>query len=79
MKHYTFNVVCSFTMQHTFTEPEVQSSEDGRTGDVEPTQEALSQLESELSNHMQNNFAIAEIQAFADSDALLGIMESGED
>lgn len=73
MKHYTFNLVCSFTMQFTFPEREVQQDADGADGDVEPTDAALAQVETELKEHLQQIFPVDKVEIFADSDNLLGV------
>ena len=74
-KHYTFNVSFSFDMQYTFTDNEIQAAEEGREGDVEPTGEALAALEKEITECLSQNYAIGKIEADADFDSLLGIVE----
>lgn len=73
MKHYTFNLTCSFTMQFTFTNQQVQRDADGGDGDVEPTDAALIQLEAEMKEYLQQAYPVADkVEIFADSDDLLG-------
>jgi hypothetical protein len=73
VKHYTFNLTCSFTMQCTFTEQQVQQDADGGDGDVEPTDAALLQLEAEMKEYLQQVYLVADkVEIFADSEDLLG-------
>ena len=58
MKRYTFNVTCSFSMQYTFTEHEVEPDEDGDVGDFEPIYSAQRLLAEELKEHLGQNFAL---------------------
>ena len=44
-KYYTYMISCSFKMQYTFTEKEVEQAEEGGEGDVDPTEDALMDLE----------------------------------
>lgn len=73
MKHFTFNVVCSFTTQFTFTESEVQPDPDGSESDVEPSDLALIKLEQELRDFLSEHYYVVNVEIYADSDALLGI------
>jgi hypothetical protein len=73
MKHYTFNVVCSFTMQFTFTEYEVQPGSDGSESDVVPLDSELTKIEVELRNLLSQHYSVGEVDLYAGSDALLGI------
>ena len=73
MKHYTFNVVCSFNMQFTFTENEVQPDSDGSESDIEPSDSALTNLEQNLKDFLSQHYCVANVEVYADSDALLGI------
>lgn len=80
MKHYTFKVVCSFTMQYTFTDEEVQQDAGGNDGDVEPTDEAQRQLENDLTECLGQNYALnGNVEVDADSDDLLGVLEDSID
>jgi len=78
MKHYTFNVVCSFTMQFTFTESELQPDSDGSESDVEPSDMALIKLEQELRDFLSQHYYVKNVEVYADSDALLGIVNDSE-
>ena len=71
--HYTFYVSCSFRMQYTFTEKEVQADPGGNEKDFEPTDEALRALEQDLADHLGQNYTVTDVQADADSDSLLGV------
>jgi hypothetical protein len=52
MKHYTFNVTCSFTMQFTFDAKGVERDPDGDYDDYEPTEAAIVQLQDELQEYL---------------------------
>jgi hypothetical protein len=75
---YTFNVQCTFNVQYTFNESSVEPDPEGRDGDVQPTEAALQILEAELLAVLHNNYAVDEVQAFADSDQLLGKLPDGD-
>lgn len=75
MKHYTFNMTCSFNMQYTFTDREVEPDTDGIKGDFEPTDEALFQLEAEIRKYLEQNYSAVNIQVSTVSDALLGVVD----
>jgi hypothetical protein len=72
-KHFTYNVSISFQMQYTFTESEVEQSDEGDEGDLSPSEEALEALEQEIARHLADRFGeVREIEAWADFDDLLG-------
>jgi len=78
---YTYNVSVSFDMQYTFTEKEVQpaseSGEGGGSDETDPTEEALAALGHEIQeclSDLSENYIVGEVEAFADSDSLLGVM-----
>ena len=54
-KRYTFTVTCSFTMQHTFDESEIEPDPGGNETDVEPTDRALLALARELEELSSTN------------------------
>lgn len=72
-RHYTFSVLCSFHMQFTFTEKEVQPDPDGGKKDFEPTDKALRALEEELAECLGQNYVVTDVEVDADSDSLLGV------
>jgi len=74
-KSYTFTVSVSFEMEFTFRESEVQPAEEGGENDIDPTDEALADLESELKEYLSQEYPIEKIEAFADFDSLLGVDE----
>lgn len=76
-KHYTFRVVCSFTMQHTFTEDEMEPDPEGGEGDVVPTDEGMLALQRELEEHLRGDYVVDEVELDTDSDALLGVEDCG--
>lgn len=69
---YTFNVQCSFDVQYTFNESEIESDPDGEEGSVRPTEAALQALEGELYNALHQNHAVDKVMAWADSDSAIG-------
>ena len=73
MKHYTFDVVCSFSMQFTFTDQQVQQDADGNEGDFEPTDAALVLLAAELKEYLQQTYPADKVDIFTDSDSMLGV------
>ena len=75
-KHYTFNVRCSFSMQYTFTDDEVEPTEEGGESDVDPTSAALKAIERELQEHLSEQYgSISELDVGADFDDLLGVVD----
>jgi hypothetical protein len=70
---YTFYVSCSFRMQFTFTDKDVQPEPGGTKRDFEPTDEALRALEQELAEHLGQNYAVSDVEVDADSDSLIGV------
>lgn len=74
-KHYTFNVFFSFDMQFTFTDSEIQRAEEGEQGDINPANEALTELVNEVKEYLQRQYTIGKIEASADFDSLLGVTE----
>lgn len=75
MKTYTYRVVCSFALQHSFTESEVENDSDSGESDVLPTDAALSALKEELQATLNHNYAISSFDIHAESDDLLGIYD----
>jgi phage gp36-like protein len=76
-RFYTYNVSVTFNMQFTFNEKEVQpSSESGEGGDsdeFDPTDKALADLEQEIKEYLSERYPVKDVEAFADSDELLGV------
>lgn len=71
--HYTFKVYCSFDIQHTFAENEVQIDPDGDgENDFEPTEEALAALAEELAECLFNRCGPVNLKAVADSLTFIG-------
>ncbi len=74
MKHYTFKVICSFSMQYTFTEDEVETDNDVGESCFEPTYTAQQRLAGELRELIGNHYALNDdIEICAESDDLLGV------
>ena len=73
MKHYTFVMTCSFGMQFTFTEHEVEPDTGGLEGDVVPTDDALLRLQAELKEYLGQSYSVEKMEVYSDSDALLGV------
>lgn len=77
-KLYTYNVLCSFKLQYTFTQDEVEQAEEGAEGDLDPKATALEQVAAEIREQLEENFAVSEVEAWADFDELLGIDSSDD-
>ena len=74
-KRYTFTVTCSFTMQHAFDESDIEPDPGGNETDVEPTDLALLALARELDELLSTRYVVSDVDAFADSDSLLGTVD----
>jgi hypothetical protein len=72
---YTYNVICSFNLQYSFTESEVEQDPGGDEGDFNPTDKAIRTLEKDLQETLGHNYAITKFEAYAESDELLGISD----
>jgi len=73
-KHFTYNVACSFNMQFTFPESDVEQSDEGGEGDVSPTDSALEALGKEIEECLGERFGgVANVEVCADFDDLLGV------
>jgi len=77
-KLYTYNVSFSFNMQFTFPASDVQPSEEGGENDLTPTDEAIKSLEKEVEEYLLQNYPVTDLEAFADFDSLIGVMEVSE-
>jgi|SRR5579859_5212301 len=74
---YTFRVLVSFEMQHTFTGNQVHSDAEGGENDLEPTDVAMLKLEEELEEYIRRLYGINKFEAYTDSEWLIGIEKSG--
>jgi len=74
-KTYTYDVMCSFNLQYSFTESEVEPDPEGGKGDFIPTDEAISNLEKKLTEAIGLNYCVSNLRVDAESDQLLGILE----
>jgi hypothetical protein len=74
-KLYTFNVSFSFEMQFTFPSSDVQPAEEGGKNDFDPTDKAITALEKEVENYLAQVYPVTNVQAFADFDSLIGVMD----
>jgi hypothetical protein len=72
MKHYTFNFVCSFSLQFTVPEKDVEQEPSSPDGMFQPTEGALIRLQQELKEYLQGDYAVDNVEVYADSDSLLG-------
>ena len=71
-RSYTFTVACTFCMQYTFREDEVQPDEGGGAEDFEPTDETLLSLEQEIKEKLQDIWGgVTDVDASADSESLI--------
>ncbi len=73
---YTFKVFCSFEMEYTFAEDEVERDLNVRPEDADPTDAALLALASELEEHLSQLYPVISIAASADSASLIAVSES---
>ncbi len=79
-KLFTYRVTCSFELQYSFNESEVERDWDGGEKDFRPTELAISALEKELLEKLQNNYVVESVEARTEFDHLLGIsIEDEED
>jgi hypothetical protein len=74
-KIYTYDVMCSFSLQYSFTESEVEPDPEGGKGDFIPTDEAIHNLEKELTEAIGFNYCVSNFQVDVESDQLLGTSE----
>lgn len=78
-KHFTYMVACSFKMQFTFTDSEVEQSDEGDEGDegdMSPSDAALEALCQEIEECLVAHLGgVEKIEACADFDDLLGVEE----
>jgi hypothetical protein len=75
-KHFTYKVACSFNMQFTFPESDVEQSDEGDEGDMSPTDSALEALGKEIEECVCERFGgVANVEVSADFDELLGVDE----
>lgn len=74
--NFTFKVFCSFEMEYTFSEDEVERDLNVRPEDADPTDAALEALERELGEHLSQLYPGIEVDASADSASLLAVFES---
>jgi hypothetical protein len=72
-KTYTFNVKCSFALQFSLNQSEVEQDSEGGEGDVCPTSKALRSLEKEFTEALGAAFSIDTIEAYADFDDLIAV------
>ena len=71
-KIYTYRVLCSFELQYSFNESEVERDWDGDETDFSPTDEAISALEQELLQTLQNNYVVESVDARTEFSLILG-------
>ena len=69
-------MICSFNLQYSFTESEVEQDPGGDEGDFNPTDEAIQTLEKDLQKTLGDDYVITKFEAYVESDELLGISDS---
>jgi len=74
-RYYTYSVLCSFNLQYTFTESQVESDLGSGAADLIPTDKALRNLAKELTKLLGSNYAISDLDVNAESDDLMGVAE----
>lgn len=73
MKTYTFLLSCSFRIQRSFIETEVESDPGERATDVVPTEAALLALRAGIEAVLGEQYSISSISIDGESDDLLGV------
>lgn len=63
----------SFGTQYTFPENEVEPAAEGDEEDREPTEAALSKLEDEIREYLEQMYSVHELEVWADFDSLLEV------
>ena len=74
-KIYTFRVQCSFELQYSFTEDEVEPDPGGSEEDFNPKDEAILALENDLREALGANYLVTSLKAHAESDEIIGISD----
>jgi len=78
-KHFTYKIAVSFDMQFTFSESEVEQSDEGDEGDMSPTDKALEALGKEIEECLAEQFVgLDNIDVWTDFGHLLGVDESDD-
>jgi hypothetical protein len=72
---YTHLVTCSFRLQYSFGESEVEQDPEGAAGDLQPTDKALRVLEKDLTETLRQDYCVTDLQVEAESDQLLGTVK----
>jgi hypothetical protein len=72
-KAYSFQVSCSFTLQFTFPESDVERDPGGDSRDFHPTDEALRRLAEELAQINEDRYPVNDFHPSAESENLLGV------
>jgi len=70
---YTYKVSFNFDMQFTFAASEVHPIREGGVNELQPAEEVLVDLLEEVRDYLSERYAICDIDATADFDALLGV------
>jgi len=74
-KIYTFRVQCSFELEYSFTEDEVERDPGGSEEDFNPKEDAILTLEKNLREALEANYHVTSLEAYAESDELIGISD----
>ena len=72
---YTYLVTCSFRLQYSFGDSEVEQDPEGAAGDLQPTDKALRVLEKDLTETLRQDYCVTDLQVEAESDQLLGTVK----
>jgi ankyrin repeat protein len=59
--NFVVRIYCSFDIQQTFLENEVQPDSEGGDGDFEPTANALEVFSQELTNYLREQYTVSDI------------------
>lgn len=71
-KIYTYRVQCLFSLQFSFPESEVEPDDDGK---LAPTEAALEALAAEVREALEESYPVASVEALAEAEDLLGVIE----
>jgi hypothetical protein len=73
MKTYTFQVACSFALQYSFPEAEIEQLSNGGAPNFLPTKLALLALQARLEETLGEDHAVSALTVHVEPDDLLGV------
>jgi len=72
---YTFEVTCTFRLQYSFKDAEVEPKAGGAEGDLVPTDGAIRALANEIEETLGYRHQVTDLKVEMDSNDLLGVAE----